>query len=290
MKNICGRIEVNEWPDAIRLAQTLIRWAYRGQANQAWGLSSTLERSAQRAQLQPHQLPNREFWIRTQFQRRAHHYIRDTPPEREILDWLALIQHYGGPTRLIDFTHSFYVAAFFALEFSETDSAVWAVDISQLENRLSKKTGIKMAENETIYELNKHYLTLAQKCLTQEKDQASMVIPVEPDRLHERLSIQQGLFLMPTSVSVDFQTNLAATFDETKSMFEAYDDFPVDQFVKDRLDNSYPILKIVLKRNMLSRALNDLRSMNVSSATLFPGLDGFARSLHGHITSIAHIE
>jgi hypothetical protein len=50
-----------------------------------------------------------------------------------------LIQHHGGPTRLLDFTHSFYVAAFFALERATEDVAVWAVNLDRLENAVRKK-------------------------------------------------------------------------------------------------------------------------------------------------------
>ena len=38
------------------------------------------------------------------------------------------MQHHGAPTRLIDFTWSPYVAAFFALERATGDAAVWAVN------------------------------------------------------------------------------------------------------------------------------------------------------------------
>src|SRR3989304_1877564 len=39
-----------------------------------------------------------------------------------------IMQHYGAPTRLLDFTYSVYVAAYFAVEEAEDDCVVWAVD------------------------------------------------------------------------------------------------------------------------------------------------------------------
>jgi hypothetical protein len=39
------------------------------------------------------------------------------------------------------------------------------------------------------------------------------------------------------------------------------------------------IMKIVLPETCHGTALSDLRNMNITPATLFPGLDGFARSL-----------
>jgi len=39
------------------------------------------------------------------------------------------MQHHGAPTRLLDFTYSFYIAAYFALEESEKDCAIWALNM-----------------------------------------------------------------------------------------------------------------------------------------------------------------
>jgi hypothetical protein len=40
---------------------------------------------------------------------------RNLPPAGDRLAWLALMQHYGVPTRLLDFTYSPYVALYFAI-------------------------------------------------------------------------------------------------------------------------------------------------------------------------------
>jgi hypothetical protein len=42
-------------------------------------------------------------------------------------------------------------------------------------------------------------------------------------------------------------------------------------------------LKIIIPRRSHKDVLDDLRDMNINSATLFPGLDGFARSLFHHL-------
>lgn len=61
-------------------------------------------------------------------------------PDADFIETLAAIQHYGGPTRLLDFTYSAAVALHFATNNQEaTDSpTVWAVNLRRFNERLKE--------------------------------------------------------------------------------------------------------------------------------------------------------
>ena len=62
------------------------------------------------------------------------------PEEYESIEWLSLMQHYGSPTRMLDFSNSLYVALFMALDGSSSDKyAIGAINKNIIKGRLEEK-------------------------------------------------------------------------------------------------------------------------------------------------------
>lgn len=49
------------------------------------------------------------------FRKLALLHLQDLPSNDDLTGWLALMQHYGGPTRLLDWTECPFVGMYFAL-------------------------------------------------------------------------------------------------------------------------------------------------------------------------------
>lgn len=249
-------IPINNWSTFKNYISDLDgRWAFRGQKSSEWGLESSLERAFRK--INPSFV---ELQIVEKFQQRASHYINSSMEPSGIVEWLALMQHHGAPTRLLDWTFSPYVAAYFALEDCDNECAIWAIDY----NWIQSETVAKIVKSDlTDHEKGSGHVTdtwfskLDFFDLIFNKDQR-IVIPLVPSKLNERQIIQQGLFLFGSAREHTFEGNLSA-------------------YKENDIRNH--LYKFVLSKDIRRKALYELNLMNVSRATLFPGLDGFAQSL-----------
>jgi hypothetical protein len=247
-----------------RLATYDHRWAFRGMGNAMWPLQTSLER------LLVSPVVEAERYLLTAFQRRAHHHVRDCPEPDDYLEWLALMQHHGAPTRLLDCTRSPYVALFFALERPDPSgqACVWAINVEECKRSAINILAPSLPIADTTISLGKpDVFRLA--FMREHENTAPLsvlcVAPIQPFRMNERLSIQQGLFLCPAQITPGFEENLQAM-----------------NLAGAKME------KLVFPSFLREEILAELNRMNINRASLFPGLDGFAQSLAVNVQIATH--
>ena len=99
-------------------------WVFRGHGDSTWKLRPKIGREDM---LGPWE-PEAEINLFQDFCRRARQF--EAGVEFNSWDWLALAQHYGLPTRLLDWTENPLVAAYFAVEGgAETEALIAAVRV-----------------------------------------------------------------------------------------------------------------------------------------------------------------
>ena len=101
---------------------------FRGHAQHDWHLVPSAHRKN----------PVLESQFIHHFRLRAPSLALNCPNHKDYASWLPLMQHYGLPTRLLDWTESLLVATFFALpqDTDDTDGAIWMLAPGKL-NELS---------------------------------------------------------------------------------------------------------------------------------------------------------
>ncbi|MDB5392179.1 MAG: hypothetical protein JWM11_7825 [Planctomycetaceae bacterium] len=102
------------------------KWLYRGHADATWMLRCGVDRDDCRQQWGRMSRTDYEQRLLRQFKLQAVPYLRGIPKTE--WEWLALAQHHGLPTRLVDWTTNPLVALYFAVSGApcQNDAAVIA--------------------------------------------------------------------------------------------------------------------------------------------------------------------
>lgn len=297
--SIILEVTPKNWEEAKKVAKELESFnLYRGHSDKRWRLETCLFRTAARFSLPVKDIRKREQTIINLFKSRAHHYIQSPPDKDETLEWLSVIQHHGGPTRLLDFTQSFYIASFFALEAATDTACVWAVDEGRLNRAILGNDDRRAQAN---IKLNVEYFTpieeimrFAEVFINDKTKKDNLVIKVVPTRLNERLAVQKGVFLLPCNIEDSFETVLCKSLELPFESLESKNTIQLNarKFLSEYSHKNgkrskplmAPIIKINLPIKLRSEAITDLHLMNIDYASLFPGLDGFAKSLNYQLT------
>lgn len=105
------------------------RMWYRGQSNYLWGLVPSVQRKKNMGE-------HYEQYITTNFMIQTMRLNPNAPQRYNRAAWLTLMQHYGLPTRLLDWSESPLIALYFALNSQENvDAAVWVMNPMKLNQK-----------------------------------------------------------------------------------------------------------------------------------------------------------
>lgn len=228
-------------------------WMFRGQTSD-WPLKTSLERACDEFKIELKRRDKLEKRLIREFRRKCtrsdRQYLQD-----DTLYCLSMMQHYGSPTRLLDWTYSPFVALYFAMAQSTKNvPVVWCINQKWLNDESRNAMGYLVKDRSRDETRNeKSFVPLFMSG-------HAIALAETPMRLHERLIVQQGSFLCPA-------TNGALLMDILTS-FDGY-------------NHKHNLAIIELPKCLKQRTiiLFELSRMNVNRQTLFPGLDGFAQSL-----------
>jgi hypothetical protein len=247
-------VTLPSWQEFITFVQQFSEsWAFRGQSNAAWVLNNAIERT----DFIQHGNGIEAKFV-AEFQRGARNYLtKDQTPEH-LIEWLALMQHHGAPTRLLDLSWSPFIAAYFAFEFAPVNDdhsvAVWCLNVEHLKNKslqiLSQEFGEALQETQNLINEKLFQILFYQ-------NNKRLVFPVEPFRMNRRYSLQQSVFLSTGTSEAPFMEQLL--------------------FLQDDMPKA--VVKMEIPSVNKKEVLRQLLKMNLHRASLFPDLDGYALSL-----------
>jgi hypothetical protein len=242
-------IHIASWDEFVSLTSECDGWAFRGLPDADWQLMSSLSRYLQSF------VPDMASWRQREeralriFRRKAHNYLPDARVLADDVRCLALMQHHGAPTRMLDFTKSPFVAAFFALHQAIKSSAVFALDTPTLWSAAPSNDATlrrEMIDPCVSGNFERYFATNSKE----------VIWVGEPEEMDRRLVAQSGTFVMPGVL-----------------------DKPLDEIIRRYASDGALIKKIVLPPSIREEAMLSLYRMNITHATLFPDLDGLSRSI-----------
>ena len=286
--NIFINTTINDISTFIEVAERLDNYLFRGQPAKYRCLSTSLER------IMGEDLEKQwdvESVILKQFKARAHHFISNPPNLNDDVEWLALLQHHGGLTRLIDVTESIFVATHFAImsaQKEDSDAVVWGISEARINNLFEAE--YKKREEHYIPVPPDLYAIIQREALQEHingiqngKGSFSTVLKIaiiSPQRVNERMVAQKAKFIAPLAlgnpfIQAFFHCMGAQNQDHIKPEWCEFCD------LSNRMNHLIPwsAIRFHIPKNIFPSMTKLLDRMNINEATLFPGLDGFARSL-----------
>jgi hypothetical protein len=219
---------------------------FRGQVNGKWELRPKLYRTGKDYD---------EDEIRTEFKLRGVQLIGEPRVPKDDREWYFLMQHYGAPTRLLDWTDGALIGLYFAVK-SQTrgrDAAVWMLDPVWL----NQKVLTQIDENNYVSGILLPHWKEAEAWFPEPFEQALHVtypVAIDPPHVARRVSVQRSRFTV---------------HGRSKSGLD----------VLARQMPNARLVKFSIPINLTKTILKDLATCGIVETSVFPDLEGLSREL-----------
>jgi hypothetical protein len=207
--------------------------------------------------------PARGEHLRTEeFMRRSPLLIESPPAEEDHLGWLMWMQHFGVPTRLLDWSESILVALYFAVSDngyeSGTPAVVWCLHPGRFakHRRLVPKDAIPDSKCGPVKERAVLAFPPAPNEQRPSKPCGRGPVPVLPRMTFTRIGAQLGAFTLHES-----PTDLADDKEVRKSGL---------------------LIGYLIRPGDKARIRHQLERLGITGRTLFPDLQGLGGNLRTH--------
>ena len=289
-------VRIASWDDFYRIAAWFAsknrQWVFRGERDKKREVTTSFERKRKGI---PLHCSNHDGRIDTD---KFQEYLRDGVARQKELaiiqsfksmmswrymgeSWLPYVmamQHYGGPTRLLDFTYSLFTALFFAYEHDDKsgERTIWTINLDLIlqwahENcKIFSTADCNGKSNfSSVAESVFNELTTGKECVF--SDMAG-VIPVLSAN-NPRMLAQKGLFLMPMK-SACFLDNLSSVLPCAKYAKAAYyKSIPrvsAEAFLASEEASNIGLMRFEFDDDLRKTAKEILAQANVDRTNLFP--------------------
>jgi hypothetical protein len=187
---------------------------------------------------------------------------RDAVSDDSVWSWMALGQHHGLPTRLLDWTFSPLVAMHFAtadVSRYDLDGVIWCVDFVKTNHLLPVALqAVLAAEGSNAFTIEMLRAVTPGLAELDRLAPEPFVVFFEPPSLDQRIVNQFALFAMMSSPSARLDRWLA--------------------------DHPELHRRVVVPASLKWEVRDKLDQANVTERVLFPGLDGLSRWLGRYYT------